>query len=52
MTMKRTDAKRKTRKKLTLTKQTLHDLAPKTDKGNAVRGGGRTNSAEGVIRCN
>ena len=52
MTMKRDEAKRKTRKKLTLNKQTIRDLAPKTDKGSVVRGGQPTNSKEGVIRCN
>ena len=52
MTMRRDTTKPTPRKKLTLKKQTIRDLAPKTDKGNAVRGGGRTTSAEGVIRCN
>ena len=33
------DAKRKTRKKLTLSRETIRDLAPKKDKGDVVRGG-------------
>ena len=36
---KKEDAKRKTRKKLTLSKETIRDLTAKKDQGGAVRGG-------------
>ena len=51
MTMKK-DAKRTTRKKLTLNRETIRDLTPKKSKVDVVRGGALTNSKEGVIRCN
>ena len=51
MTLKRPDAKRKTRRSLTLNKETIRDLSPKTNKGGAVRGGRATNSKEGMIKC-
>ena len=36
---KKEDAKRKTRKKLTLSKETIRDLTPKKDNADVVRGG-------------
>ena len=43
MTMKG-NARRKTRKKLTLSKETIRDLTPRKDKTHAVRGAGGRNT--------
>ena len=42
MATKQENAKRKTRKKLTLSKETIRDLTAKKDQGGAVRGGEAT----------
>ena len=49
MTMKK-DAKRTTRKKLTLSKETLRDLDPKRA-GAKVKGGGVKTNRVGVDNC-
>lgn len=47
----KTGASKPPNRKLRIAKETLKDLAAGTRAGR-VKGGGRTNSNEGVIRCN
>ena len=45
------DAKRKMQRKLTLSKETIRDLTPRKDKGDAVRAGVARDSAAAKFGC-